>query len=282
MGLAEGDRAYRKLCYKKRKLDNNNLTPESFKRRPDTDANKHNKLNQTMKSRHLHTIAIGGSIGAGLFVGTGSALRKVPPAESRALIYRLIRGLDMIALRIRVRRGSWCGSSSLGSTSATSTCWSDTSSTLLPLSTASTTPASWLSWSHLAIQTPTSRRITKPHGKEVDMTAIPAKDLLDKLPYMTAVINETLHVRVAPVIPLNERVAVRNTVLPRRGAPDGSIPVFVPEGRQVLIATYAMARREDIWGWDADEFRPERWGPGRVLIATYAMARREDLWNTDL
>ncbi|KAK1832629.1 oxidoreductase-like protein [Podospora conica] len=86
--------------------------------------------------------------------------------------------------------------------------------------------------------------------------AITAKGLRDGVPYLTAVINETL--RVAPVIPLNERVAVRDTVLPRGGG-DGSKPMFVPKGRQVLIATYAMAMREDIWGDDADEYRPERW-----------------------
>lgn len=47
-------------------------TPESFKRR--TLADKNNQLNQSLKPRHLHMIAIGGSIGAGLFVGSGRAL----------------------------------------------------------------------------------------------------------------------------------------------------------------------------------------------------------------
>jgi amino acid transporter len=69
------------------------VTPESFKRGVDTDANKHNKLNQTMKSRHLHMIAIGGSIGAGLFVGTGSALRRGGPAS--LLIDYIIIGIMM-------------------------------------------------------------------------------------------------------------------------------------------------------------------------------------------
>lgn len=36
------------------------ITPQSFKRRTLADA--HNQLNQTLKSRHLHMIAIGGSI----------------------------------------------------------------------------------------------------------------------------------------------------------------------------------------------------------------------------
>ncbi|OJD17113.1 hypothetical protein AJ78_02757 [Emergomyces pasteurianus Ep9510] len=53
-------------------------TPESFKKR--TLADKHNQLNQTLKGRHLHMIAIGGSIGAGLFVGSGGSLRAGGPA----------------------------------------------------------------------------------------------------------------------------------------------------------------------------------------------------------
>jgi amino acid permease len=48
------------------------LTPSSFQRRKKVD--EANQLNQTLKARHLHMIAIGGSIGAGLFVGSGKAL----------------------------------------------------------------------------------------------------------------------------------------------------------------------------------------------------------------
>jgi len=75
--------------------------------------------------------------------------------------------------------------------------------------------------------------------------------------YLNAVINESL--RVAPVIPLNERVALRDTKLPRGGHPNPLQPIMVPKGTQVLISTYAMTRREDIWGPNVDEFRPERW-----------------------
>ncbi|KAL2126913.1 hypothetical protein VTI74DRAFT_11633 [Chaetomium olivicolor] len=83
------------------------------------------------------------------------------------------------------------------------------------------------------------------------------RKLRDNLPYMHAVINETL--RMAPVVPLNERVALRDTVLPRGGGPDGTEPVFVPKGTQILIPVYALQMREDLWGDDVKMFRPERW-----------------------
>ncbi len=80
--------------------------------------------------------------------------------------------------------------------------------------------------------------------------------------YLNHVINETF--RVAAVIPLNERVAAHDTTLPRGGGPDGKEPIFVPKGRQVLIATYAMQHRADIWGEDVEAFRPERWEGRKV------------------
>lgn len=80
--------------------------------------------------------------------------------------------------------------------------------------------------------------------------------------YLQYCINEAF--RVAAVIPLNERVCNRDTTLPRGGGPDGSQPVFITKGTQVLIATYAMQHRADIWGADVEEFKPERWEGRRV------------------
>ena len=80
--------------------------------------------------------------------------------------------------------------------------------------------------------------------------------------YILHVINEVF--RVAAVIPLNERVAVRDTTLPRGGGPKGDQPIFIPKGRQVLIATYAMQHRRDLWGDDVEEFIPERWEGRKV------------------
>lgn len=75
--------------------------------------------------------------------------------------------------------------------------------------------------------------------------------------YLLAVINET--VRYVGIVPMNERAAIRDTTIPRGGGPDGQSPVFVPKGRQILIPTYSMQHRADIWGADVEEYKPERW-----------------------
>lgn len=61
------------------------------------------------------------------------------------------------------------------------------------------------------------------------------------------------------VIPMNERGALRDTTLPKGGGPDGPHAIFVRKGIQILIPFYAIQHRPDIWGEDAELFRPERW-----------------------
>lgn len=75
--------------------------------------------------------------------------------------------------------------------------------------------------------------------------------------YLHHCINEAF--RMVAVVPLNERVASHDTTLPQGGGIDGSKPIFLTKGTRVLISTYAMQHRPDIWGDDVEEFKPERW-----------------------
>jgi cytochrome P450 len=52
---------------------------------------------------------------------------------------------------------------------------------------------------------------------------------------------------------------MRDTVLPRGGGPNGQAPLFVPKGTVVGYNVYVMHRRYDVYGPDAEEFKPERW-----------------------
>lgn len=70
-------------------------------------------------------------------------------------------------------------------------------------------------------------------------------------------LNESL--RLYPVVPFNSRVATKDTTIPVGGGPDGKSPIFVRKGQPVDYSVHVMHRRKDLWGEDADEFRPERW-----------------------
>jgi cytochrome P450 len=85
----------------------------------------------------------------------------------------------------------------------------------------------------------------------------PTFEQLKELKYLQAVMNEVL--RLWAPVSMNSRVCLSDRVLPRGGGPDGTSPLFMPAGSSLAWSLYAYHRQKDIWGPDAEEFKPERW-----------------------
>ncbi|KAM0794362.1 cytochrome P450 [Usnea florida] len=88
---------------------------------------------------------------------------------------------------------------------------------------------------------------------------VPTKEELKNMRYLANVIHEVL--RLYPSVPINMRQATKSTVLPVGGGPTRSSPILVRKGEAVCYSVYAMHRRKDLYGDDADHFRPDRWEP---------------------
>ncbi|KAK1945927.1 Cytochrome P450 86A2 [Phytophthora citrophthora] len=89
---------------------------------------------------------------------------------------------------------------------------------------------------------------------------------VSKLVYLEAALKETL--RLHPSVPFEPKQTREDTTLS-----DGT---FVPAGSAIGLATYGMGRMTQVWGPDAEEFKPERWidpATGKIVaVSAYKFA----------
>ena len=104
-----------------------------------------------------------------------------------------------------------------------------------------------------------------PHSRHSKAYAIPSRHpqrkSVSRLSYSLPPHSLTAipALRLYPSVPVNTRTAICTTVLPTGGGPDRTSPILIPKGSAVAFCVYAMHRRPDLYGMDAELFRPERW-----------------------
>jgi cytochrome P450 len=127
------------------------------------------------------------------------------------------------------------------------------------------TTAGTLSWAMYELAR-TPHAVTKLRAEilaVVGKDRCPTYEHLKNMPYLRAVINETL--RLYPAVPYNVRLALKDATLPRGGGPDGSQPIGVLKHSRVVYSTMMMQRRPELYPPISDKFAdpaifsPERW-----------------------
>jgi len=107
----------------------------------------------------------------------------------------------------------------------------------------------------------------------------------DTLPFLDAVCKESL--RLFSVAARNEKVVKSDDVIPLREpvrGTDGSWIASIPvkKGQIIHIPSIAINRDEDVWGDDADAFRPTRWLVGTPHAPKYCTPGERGLFPPDL
>ncbi|KAI0316224.1 cytochrome P450 [Amylostereum chailletii] len=105
---------------------------------------------------------------------------------------------------------------------------------------------------HLAANPRTQEKLQQELDEALgaDDDPVATFDAVKRLPYLEAVINETLRIHSTSGIGLPRLV------------PDGGLTVlghFFPAGTVLSVPSYTLHRDPEVWGEDPDAFRPERW-----------------------
>lgn len=79
-----------------------------------------------------------------------------------------------------------------------------------------------------------------------------------QMTYLSAILHETR--RLHPTPPLHLRQAQKDTYLPHSSDPDH--PLLVPKGVYVACLVGSLNRRTELFGLNAEVFKPERWMDG--------------------
>ncbi|KAF9438280.1 hypothetical protein BGZ76_008845 [Entomortierella beljakovae] len=118
------------------------------------------------------------------------------------------------------------------------------------------TTASLLSWTmwQLTQHPDVLVKLKEEIAEVVGPKNVPGYDEIKKLKYQKQVINEVL--RLCPPVPMNIRQSVEEDILPNG--------YYIPPGTPVSYSAYSTHRLPELWGEDALEFNPDRWGPERV------------------
>lgn len=116
------------------------------------------------------------------------------------------------------------------------------------------TTASAMSWAiyclckHPSTQTRLRTELRTHLPALTDPTASISSTDIDRLPYLNAVLQETM--RIFPPVPLTMRETALDTTI---------CGAHIPRGTTVVICPWAVNTSTHLWGADAREFNPERW-----------------------
>ncbi|TKX21940.1 cytochrome P450 monooxygenase-like protein 31 [Elsinoe australis] len=107
------------------------------------------------------------------------------------------------------------------------------------------------------------------HGisEQIQRGKVPAYSDLNKLEYLDAVVQESFRLHPAVALGLERVVPYGGFTLP-----DGR---FLPAGTIVGVNPAVIQRRKDVFGKDADGFRPERWLRGRAEDGQWTESEEE-------